>query len=387
MGSKRSSLNTFTTFVFRTTTVLALLAIGCAPARFEKSSNPRCLSDTGICDIDETLFVSGGKVDILFVDDNSGSMSFEQTKIGERFNNLLTQLDERILDYRIAITTTDISSVSNPARAINKNGALQDGRLVPFGNGEAFLEGNTPNKQSLFLSAIQRPETLECENYITTSMTAGLSITSTEYQQGYYQHCPSGDERGVVAALNVAKNNPSSFFRPKSHLALIIISDENERSWGTTDATNPYALQPEDDPKNLIDTITSKYPQQTLTAHAIVVRSGDTSCLQMQNSQTNGVVKGQYGTVYEALANATNGVIGSVCESDYSQQMGRIGAAIVKQVQTLGLHCEQPQNFQVTFDPVSATAGHVVKGKKVVFDRILDPSVKVRFRYHCPIAE
>ncbi len=367
---------------------IGLFSVGCSKAKFEKSSNPHCVSDTGACSFDETIFVSGGMVDVLFVDDNSGSMSFEQSKMAERFPTLLQKLDDRMLDYRIGVTTTDISnSYSNPPRTINQNGALQNGRLIAFSGGLKYLEPNTPNKSSLFLETMKRPETLECEKYINDSVAAGINQTSSEYQAGYFAHCPSGDERGIKAALKSIRDNQDQLIRPEAHLAVVVISDENVRSWGLTDTQSAYALESEDKPQTLIDTVKQMYPNKTLSVHSVVVRSGDMGCLNAQNAQMNGLVKGQYGTIYEQLSTATQGVIGNVCDADYGTQMGKIGAAIVKQVEYFMVHCENPENFEVIFDPTSATTGYHIEGRRVVFDRDLDPSSKVRFRYQCPIVE
>lgn len=357
---------------------------GCSKGDFAKEKSDRCESDTGACSFDETIFIGGGMVDILFVDDNSGSMSFEQSKMATRFPTFLKKLDDRMLDYRIAITTTDISAAANPPRSINQNGALQNGNLISFGHQLPFLEPNTPDKSSLFLNTIKRPETLQCEQYITNSIAAGMKQTSPEYQKGYFENCPSGDERGVMAALYTVRNNPDRLIRPKAHLALVIISDENERSWGLTDAGSTYALTPEDQPETLINTVKSQYPEKTLSVHSIIVRPNDSACLQTQNAQMNGLVKGQYGTVYQQLSQATGGVIGNVCESDYGAQMGKIGAAIVKQVEYFTLHCENPINLEVLFDPTSSATGYHLEGRRIRFDNDLDPSSKVRFRYDCP---
>lgn len=360
---------------------------GCSKAKFEKSPNPHCESDTGACSFDETIFVSGGMVDVLFVNDNSGSMSFEQSKMGERFPTLLQKLDDRMLDYRIGITTTDIETSNNPPRAINQNGALQNGKLISFSGGYKFLEPNTANKTNLFLETMKRPETLECEQYITTSMVAGLSQVSKEYQDGYFNHCPSGDERGVMAALKATRDNVDQFVRKEAHLAVVIVSDENERSWGLTDAKSPYALDHGDQPQVLVDTLKQLYPEKSLSVHSVVVKSGDNSCLNTQNAQMNGLVNGQFGTVYEQLSNLTQGIIGTVCDSDYGTQMGKIGAAIVEQVEYFALHCENPVGLEVIFDPSSATTGYRIAGRRILFDRDLDPSSKVRFKYQCPIVE
>jgi len=364
-----------------------VFAIGCSKGQFEKVKQTNCSSDTGACTFDETILISGGMVDVLFVDDNSGSMSFEQSKMAERFPMLLAKLDYRYLNYRIGITTTDMSSSKNPPRAINQNGALQNGKLIAFSNGQKYLEPNTPNKYNLFLNTMKRPETLECEAFINYAVANGISQSSAEYANGYQEHCPSGDERGVMAAVNTIRNNTDQLIRPKAHLAVVIISDENERSFGVSDSHPEYALEYDDYPQAMIDTVKQMYPEKTLSVHSVVVKSNDTACLQNQNEQMGGLVKGFYGTVYEQLSQATNGVIGSVCASDYGSQMGQIGAAIVDQVEYFTIHCANPESFQLTFIPSSAAVSYHLDGKRVVFDGDLDPSSKVRFQYNCPIID
>lgn len=381
--------NNFTKFFFRLVSIgfSIIYVSACTPGRFERTPQTKCSSDTGECFFNETIQTNGGMVDILIVNDNSGSMSFEQNKMALRFPNLLQKLDDRWLDYRIGVTTTDVSTSSNAPRRINQNGALQDGRLLSLLNGQKFLEPNTSDKYNLFLKVMQRKETIECEGFINTAISSGLYQSRTEYEKGYYEHCPSGDERGIMSALSSIYYNPDKMIRDEAHLAVVIISDEDERSWGITDPQSPYTLGIYDQPKTFIDVIKQKYPTKSLSVHSIVVKSNDLICLEKQNNQMGGVVKGQYGTVYEQLSNATNGVIGSVCEPDYGEQMGKIGSAIVQQVTYFTLHCANPKDFQVQFEPASSEIGYKIEGVKIHFDKALDPTTKVRFIYECPIID
>ncbi len=98
----------------------------------------------------------------------------------------------------------------------------------------------------MFNQTIQRPETLACEKFIANWIRSHggntSSINSTEYSQGYAQKLSFGDERGIYAANMVVKNNPSSFIRSDAHLAVIFLSDEDERSGLYNDASNGYLL-------------------------------------------------------------------------------------------------------------------------------------------------
>ncbi len=63
-------------------------------------------------------------VDILFVLDNSGSMSEEQARLARNFPAFVDRLDGMGADYRIGITTTDVAHPGCGAGATPENGAL-----------------------------------------------------------------------------------------------------------------------------------------------------------------------------------------------------------------------------------------------------------------------
>src|SRR5437868_1275877 len=110
--------------------MLVSIYVGCSPVNFAKdeelnkcqNSGKNCLTLNGKDYFDETISVAGGLVDILIVNDNSASMSFEQTQLAARLSGFIQNLDSQHADYRIAIATTDISNTNNPARSINQNG-------------------------------------------------------------------------------------------------------------------------------------------------------------------------------------------------------------------------------------------------------------------------
>lgn len=364
---------------------LSMLVIACAKVNFSNNQPSGCVNVNNQCEYDYIIYATGGMVDILFVDDNSGSMSFEQKNMATHFPNFLNQLDQRMLDYRIGIITTDISNSDNPPRAINDTGNLQDGHLIEFQPGMKFLEPNTPNKNSLLLNTLQRKETIQCDTFLQQSIQNHVDRNSTQFQLDYVANCPSGDERAIYAANNLISSNEGSFIRPEAHLAVVILSDENDRSFGNTDPSKPYALESKDLPQTLIDLVQQKYggTSKSLRVHSVVVPTGDTACLNVQNNQLPGYINGQYGTVYEQLSDLTSGVKGSVCAADWGAQMGKIGAAIIKQVQTFKLHCAGPDNLSITFTPSTSDNPYTLNGDQVVFSRPLDPSSQVHFKYKC----
>ena len=52
---------------------------------------------------------TGNKIDVLWVVDNSGSMGDEQRALGENFNAFIKEFVEQDIDFKMAVTTTDVS--------------------------------------------------------------------------------------------------------------------------------------------------------------------------------------------------------------------------------------------------------------------------------------
>lgn len=400
--------------------------VGCNKVKFEKdaSQDPclaaptKCTYINGRSNWSETITPALGKVDIIIVDDNSGSMSFEQSRMAQRFANFIGSLKQ--VDFRIAITTTDISDSKNPARSINGNGALQDGKLIKFGNGKFFLSpSDGANAQTLFSEQVQRPETSKCEAFIKSNpaVIAGSSQ--------YNENCPSGDERGIYAANLVVKNNPESFIRPEAHLAIVILSDEDTRSsnyW----KSNQFSLDKNDLPQTLIDNVKAMYPSKTLSVHSIIVRPGtnqaastdqlnailsdltydpqtagfnpltyfsndpaeltnSNSCINQQSSQISGAgFSGSYGYLYAHLSRMTGGLEGDICANDYASQLTNMGASIAERVTEVQLRCAELRDLKVVLVPDTGAITYSAVGSTLKFSDIIPPGTQVTLSYSCP---
>jgi hypothetical protein len=379
-----------------THSILKLIAItssisilwGCSAVKFSAKSScegtTNCVVQAGNTVYEGTENITGGKVDVLIVNDNSASMSYEQARLSQKFNQFIAQFDQRLIDYRIATTTTDISSAQNAVRTINQNGALQDGRLITFSNGQKYLvpsSGSAAAKEQMFNTVINRPETLSCEQFIKNWSGSRDTLA---YSQGYYDACPSTDERGIFAASLVIQNNPDSFIRQEADLAVIFLADEDERSQMYWHNIPGYALAEGDKAASLVTQIKTKYPQKTLGIHAIIVK--DQACLDQQNLQTNGLVSGSFGWEYYNATQATGGVAGDICASDYTQQLLSIFNNIQgKIVDKIALNCAAPQlqieNITITSSDSSIT--YSIVGSEIRFSKKLPVGSSVYYKYKC----
>jgi hypothetical protein len=318
--------------VKRAITAIVLLSlvisfVSCSPVRFNDNpvAKQSCTPGTPCVNTDGSYtaaqsftFNQTNKVDILIVNDNSGSMTQEQQNLANSFNGLTNTLDASGMDWQIAVTNTDICTDTSTGLCRNPviQGAtwLQGARgqfMGPLGSSPAYgnyiMHYNDPNVATTFGQTIQRQNQLG-----------------------------SGDERAIYAASlalfsGIAGNN--GFVRDNSNLALIILSDEDERSVGgncITDSTNPLfefafsndpsasnysskypcdpsysALEALDNYQNFFNTFTSTYNgAKKLTVNSIVIKPGDRNCLNQQVAQ-GPVFTGHYGNILSAFAKAT----------------------------------------------------------------------------------
>lgn len=200
------------------------------------------------------------KLDLLFVIDNSGSMSAEQTNISNNFSAFITELERNSsIFYQIGIITTD-----------SKNRGALVGNIISNDPSNPYY---TANAVAQFQKDIQRPETTACED-------SSYDINS----------CPSGLESGIKNINHFLDKGYSSFFRDRSLFSVIVISDEDENSRGrrTDLASWPSQLgvvkmQAYNEPQTLIDKITLQLsPTKKFSFNAVIAE--DQACLDTQNA-------------------------------------------------------------------------------------------------------
>lgn len=360
--------------------------VGCAPVEFTKDTycGTDCVFVNGKREYKYEIIPNEGKVDILFVSDNSGSMSFEQKQMANRFATFIEELDRRNVNYRIGITTTDISSPTNVARLINQQGALQDGKLIHLGSNRYYISKetfvDTASRVAAFSAAIQRPETRHCELFLNSQ--GGVPTTAS-----YNINCPSGDERALYAASLTIERNDQSFLRAGAHLAIVVLSDEDARSQAYN-SSSQFALESKDQVGYLQQLMANQYAAKLLKVHAIIIKPGDLSCLESQNNQTNRV-RGSEGHIYAQAAQQTGGIVGNICANDYGSQLYDIASNIGESIYQQSLHCTSPQPINastpiVSFLPISSSNTFDIVGSLLRFNPHLLPGTKAYLQYTCP---
>jgi hypothetical protein len=281
------------------------------------------------------------KVDVLFVVDNSPSMAEEQELLGSALNSFIGNLGK--LDWQIGVTTTD---TSNGVYGIK-------GSLVPMkGTAQTILTKNTPNFAQVFKDTVKRDEVIGCNN---TTIP-----------------CPSSDERPLEAiSMAIAKraSENAAFFRDGADLAVVIVSDEDERSDGTGAMSAAV----------LAATAQAAFgTTKTFSAYGIVIQPGDTACLNA-NLALNSAY---YGYHAAALALLTGGVTGSLCDADYGPALSSIAGRIRDVVKSVTLqYTPNPDTVQLVMSPFDSSLTWKIEGNQIRFNKSPKKGTRVEVVY------
>ena len=153
-----------------------------------------------------------GKVDILWVIDNSGSMRDEQEALARNFQYFIDEFMQKNVDFKMAITTTDTGSSYNGRITCGVNS--WGGTLV-CDNSNA-----TPSSNELvdMLSAPAAQNDLQ--NFIDDFM-----------HYIYVGVRGSGRERGLHTMEQFIMRYGQNYMRSDAYFAVIILSDEQDQSY------------------------------------------------------------------------------------------------------------------------------------------------------------
>lgn len=250
---------------------------------------------------------SSSSVDVLFVVDNSPSMTEEQVGIGSKIGGFMDKIKD--LNWQIAVTTTDP----------NGNTIAADGSIRSWGDGQFRPFDSDSGSQYILKSS--EVSLSSAQSKLANAIKVGIKGT--------------GLERGINAAYravqrsSVASYYQNGFFRNGASLAVIAISDEDECSTGPASGCPDKSSSV---PQNFVNQVQSRLgASKVFSFHSIV---HDSSCTS----------DGRNGTTYKQLSQLTGGQTGSICASDYTSILQLIGGSVADLVKSVTLSCE-PQDL------------------------------------------
>jgi hypothetical protein len=222
---------------------------------------------TGFHQVDTFKQKAAGQVDILWVVDNSWSMGEEQTNLANNFASFMTYIDQSQIDYQIGVVSTDFEDGAH-------SGRLQG---VP-----RIITRATPDPVAAFAANVQ------------VGTTGG------------------GNEMGLLAAHDaltepLASTDNAGFHRPEASMALIFVSDEDDKSYGGIDFYIRFfsSLKEVGNENNIIVT-------------AIVA----------PNPIPGGCEAYYPGTRYNELVTELGGTSASICDTDFAATLQQLGLTV-----------------------------------------------------------
>ncbi|HRK07346.1 MAG TPA: hypothetical protein PLZ57_06220 [Pseudobdellovibrionaceae bacterium] len=220
-----------------------------------------------------------GKIDVLWVIDNSGSMATSQQALVDNFQSFINRFDANGFDYQIAVTVTDAYKDDYNATNLSE---FRSGIPGTSNSGYKIITPSTPDKQSVFV----------------TNAKQGIN--------------GSGDER-AFQSIRSALNNPlnGGFPRSDAFLAIIVVSDEDDSSWDGSSAigytTNDPRLHTPESYVTYLDGKTNSTAQN---------RRYNVSSIAVIDSTCGNALGGRpVASRYRALTELTNGRLGSLCDN------------------------------------------------------------------------
>lgn len=280
-------------------------------------------------------------VDVLLVMDDSSSMAQDNAKLAMRMSGFVASLQAANLDWQMCVTTTDVGYYSGRP-------------IIWSGTGSHVLNRNSGNLNAIFQQTVY------------------------DIGSGY-----GNDEQGIKAAtLSVLGNGSTGCYRPQAALAVVLISDEDERSVGGVYNLSSAQYQPltaQNYPANYVNTVASTFNSggfvKKLAFNSIVVT--DSACEAAQDAQgTSSFI----GKKYIEASNMTAGGIGSICASDYYSSLNLFKINIQNAVSSVDLDCNPLQT--PTVNPAYA---FTLTGNKMVFNPAIQEGATVTITYRCPL--
>lgn len=175
---------------------------------------------------------SARNVDILFVVDDSISMTVEQKGLDANFSVFLERLIDANANFRLAtVSTSHDTSATFVTNALSADNADENGRAVLKALGDAELDRIDSACQAYYSGKPGEPWI-----DITDEEFSGLDSDALKAKVQDYFRCQAivgtgGDatERGL-ASMRTALRNTMAFKRPDSILAIVFVTDENDCS-------------------------------------------------------------------------------------------------------------------------------------------------------------
>ena len=228
----------------------------------------------------DVLKQSDGIVDILWVVDDSGSMANQRKTLVNNFNRFLQELLSLRVDWQIGVTSTNF---------VDKGHLRSTTGVPPL---TKIINKMTADPKAVF-------------DAITT-----FPKSRTRWEQGLRMG------QFAVSSPNIDPGGPNEgFLRPNAALAIIVVSDEDDSSFGTTDYF-ARAFQAAKGPGN-----------ESLVSFSTIAGTTPSGCTPAGEENFYGSLA-EPAFRYSAVSTKTSGVVGSICDASFENTLVQIAQAL-----------------------------------------------------------
>jgi len=215
----------------------------------------------------DTFMQERAIVDVLWIVDNSGSLTNERDRLADQFDRFLNVLIDADVDYHVGVTSTDLNSMNGDYGRLRGN--------------PRYIDIDTPDPENVFRMAVEFPDNIDVR------LEEGLSA--------------------MVTALTppLADGYNTGFLRQEAALAVIAVSDEDDFSLGTSDQYLRFLR-------------TIKGPGREVNVSLSAVVGPEPDGCSVPGEENIFGARARAGTRYLDLAQRTNGLIESICTADFA---------------------------------------------------------------------
>jgi hypothetical protein len=317
----------------------------------DKSGDISILSDS------DTFYQSSSvnnKIDILWMVDTSASMQPYQTNLANNFNAFITDFVTKGYDYHMAVGGTDAwhrektNYNGNSTHYYgNSSTCATEAEITAFRDGDIYGNLSTCGTQSgtYLITSLMNPATI-------------ISTFATNIKVGIYS---DGDERGFQSIRGVLRRNEdgskgygnethtalNSFRRNDAFLAVIIVADEEDGSRKKNGNSYSSMSDYRNSFINFLDGYTNSAAGNRKYNVSSIVMIDKNSCPNAHSGASNG-------NRYIDIANSTDGIVGDICDTNFSENLKEISGRIAELSTRFQLSREPiPSSIQVFVNDVS----------------------------------
>ena len=228
---------------------------------------------------------AASKIDALWVIDNSASMQPQQDKVRDSLSRFIATFTRGLVDYRIAVTTTDVISdrgefLGNPDVVTP---ALSD-PITVFERNVLVGTGGKGHEEAFEAARLA----IERERAAASAVVAQRDSCRAACAATGVQACSDACDQRYVPR----------FMRPGAHLYLVFVSDEEEQSFGEV-----------------------RYYQRLFEGALGLGNEGAVTVATICGDVPSPPCDAEPGSRYAALASATGGIVASICDPDFDRSL------------------------------------------------------------------